>query len=156
MVDPKFLPHGELHYKWKGGRKNNTAGYVMIRDPNNPMSESNGYVLEHRLIMSKKLNRILTEDELVHHINGIKNDNRLENLDLISIADHIRHHKSWPKQDIELIRKYYNNAPREYLMNLFPTKSWEAIKFQGQKQGIKRKYMRRKTGTNMNKRIGVK
>lgn len=82
----KSAPKGERHPGWKGGRTirkvGDGYGYVLIRMPSHPNAAGNGYVREHRLVMEKKLGRYLTKDEVVHHINGIKNDNRPENLAL--------------------------------------------------------------------------
>jgi HNH endonuclease len=74
---------GEKSPAWRGG-KQMRRGYVWTWCPDHP-SRSNtakAYVLEHRLVMEKHLGRYLTRDEHVHHINGIRDDNRIENLEL--------------------------------------------------------------------------
>ena len=83
---------GASNSNWKGGRVGNGDGYIAIwvddKSPYFSMSTLNGYVLEHRFIMAQHLNRCLFKSEQVHHINGIKDDNRIENLELISRTDH--------------------------------------------------------------------
>lgn len=74
--------------KWKGGRTISPLGYVQISAPNHPNKSSRGYVFEHRLVVEKSLGRYLTSEEIVHHLNGRKTDNRLENLAVVSRHNH--------------------------------------------------------------------
>jgi len=62
------------------GKCKTTSGYFNICAPNHPNKTKHGYVLEHRLVMEEFIGRYLTSEEIVHHINGIKSDNRIENL----------------------------------------------------------------------------
>ncbi|MEI8129497.1 MAG: HNH endonuclease [bacterium] len=60
--------------------------------PNHPKAIKYGYVLEHRVIVENNLNRILNDDEVIHHINENKKDNRIENLEVTSKSEHTSHH----------------------------------------------------------------
>lgn len=85
------VPTGERHGmwgrrgdkcpNWKGGRVR-ARNYILIHNPNHPRATKDGYVYEHRLVMEKVLGRYLESWEIVHHKNGIKDDNCPENLEL--------------------------------------------------------------------------
>lgn len=78
----------EKHWNWNGGKYIDKNGYIRILSPNHPFAMSDGYVREHRLIMEQKLGRYLMPLEDVHHINRNKQDNRIENLELIPHYKH--------------------------------------------------------------------
>lgn len=79
---------GDLHYSWRGGKRKDPRGYVLIYSPDHPHPEGGRYVREHRLVMERSLGRYLETFEYVHHKNGVKNDNRLENLQLVNTHNH--------------------------------------------------------------------
>lgn len=76
--------NGSKNPRWNGGKYTDVAGYVHIKAPSHPYSDSRGYVSEHRLVIEQKLGRYLLPTEHVDHINEIKNDNRPENLQVVS------------------------------------------------------------------------
>lgn len=81
---------GAEHPQWTGGRFVRKDGYVLVRNPKNPIK----HILEHRLIMSNHIGRELKINEDVHHKNENKSDNRIENLELLSHGEHTTlHHK---------------------------------------------------------------
>ena len=73
---------GPDHPRWKGGRDINSGGYVRLVDHIHPNRTKENRILEHIKVMSNYLGRPLINGENVHHINGIRDDNRIENLEL--------------------------------------------------------------------------
>ncbi len=99
---PQTGKFAEKSFSWNGGVIN-TRGYKLIYVKNHPFARKVGgnyrYILEHRLVMEKHLGRYLKPDEIVHHKNRDRMDNRIENLELESQHDHSKNHLSqaWAK-----------------------------------------------------------
>lgn len=80
---------GEDNPNWKGGKMQTSDGYInIVMTPQDCISFSSmipkkSYVFEHRLVMARHLSRALLPWEIVHHKNGIRKDNRIENLELM-------------------------------------------------------------------------
>lgn len=81
---------GERSHLWKGGRRKHAAGYIQVKRRDHPHAGKDGYVMEHRLVMEAHLGRYLTADEEVHHLDGVKSNNQLENLQVLSVTEHRR------------------------------------------------------------------
>lgn len=82
---------GTYHQKYK---------VITCPDPSHPNCESRGRIREHVWVMSQHLRRPLRKGEMVHHKNGIRDDNRIENLELC-------HHGQPPGQRVDDKIKYY-------------------------------------------------
>lgn len=86
---------GDKNPYWNGGESHH-QGYKMIRCIS---EEGSLYKREHRLIVEDLIGRPLKEDEVVHHINGVRDDNRVENLKIMTRSAHIKLH--WEQGDFK-------------------------------------------------------
>lgn len=89
---------GNRNARWGGGIYHSTEGYIMrVVPPGHHLRQAHGYAYEHDLIMEKMLGRPLdTAIEIVHHLNGVRDDNRPENLAIETRSVHAREHTSVP------------------------------------------------------------
>lgn len=90
----------EKNQQWRGGRIVDYLGYVRVHFRSHKKADINGYVKEHVLVAENKIGRPIRQDEVVHHINEIKTDNRPENLEVLTRGAHFSHHKReyWAKK----------------------------------------------------------
>jgi hypothetical protein len=78
-----------------------TSGdYIYLKIPNHPYADKKGYILEHRFVMEKYLGRFLLSKEIVHHIDEIKTNNVISNLEIHTSSSHAKHHN--PKKRLVL------------------------------------------------------
>ena len=86
--------------RWKGGRIVDKDGYLLIYSPDHPYRNRHKYVREHRLVIENNIGRFLAPFEIVHHIDGNKKNNNVDNLLLLTQGEHaslhlkIRHAKN--------------------------------------------------------------
>lgn len=103
--------------RWNGGRHTATNGYVLVYKPEHRFADTKGYIGEHRLVAEATRGWPLDAGEVVHHINGVKADNRPENLVVMTSTQHGHEHteafvkrtRQWraehPDEDAEIRRQ---------------------------------------------------
>lgn len=74
---------GSANPAWRGGRSKQRDGYIWLA-----VVGEKRRVPEHRVIMERTLGRSLKKGEIVHHLNGVRDDNRPENLTVTTLKDH--------------------------------------------------------------------
>jgi hypothetical protein len=87
-----YNKRGPLSTSWRGGRVKDKDGYIYVYCPDHPAANAHGYIFEHRLVAEEMLGRLLDDNEVVHHKNDVRNDNRPENLEVMSRAEHMALH----------------------------------------------------------------
>lgn len=91
---------------YSGKRRLDKSGYVVYNDPNSIHCQTNGAVLEHRAVMGEFIGRRLLPHESVHHKNGDRSDNRIENLELWSrsqpYGQRVEDKIKWAREILEL------------------------------------------------------
>jgi hypothetical protein len=100
---------GSQHYRWNGGQLLDSHGYVKVRvGRGHPLADPNGYTSGHLLAWVQAGRRLPTADEVLHHINGDKQDNRPENLRLEKRVEHSKgHHAALADAAVRTLRELY-------------------------------------------------
>ena len=75
---------GDQHPKWKGGISDDGMGYLRL---------NKGKKRIHRIVVEKSLGRVLSSNEIVHHIDGDKTNNNISNLQIVTRSEHCQIHK---------------------------------------------------------------
>jgi len=112
---------GPANSNWRGGKTRHKAGYVMVRARDHPRAGRGSYVFEHILVAECPLGRHLVPGESVHHVNGVRDDNRPENLELwtrpqpagIRVSDAI----AWARQ---IYDRYVGSGPPPTILTASP------------------------------------
>lgn len=92
------------------GKQKSKKGYISLCVKTHPFAGKDRMVFEHRLVMEQHLERYLKPNEIVHHINGIKNDNRIENLQVMDHGKHTSIHNLGVKRSIAVRNKLSQKA----------------------------------------------
>lgn len=92
---------------WKGGRIMR-RGYVMLYMPGHPRADIKGYIPEHQVVACEARGRDLEPGEVVHHVNGVKDDNRPENLEILTADEHRAAHR---QDQSTIMRRFHQDNP---------------------------------------------
>ena len=92
---------GENSPNLKGGTKKNKHGYRLLLRPGHHRADTSGYVMEHIVVWEEETGAMLPDNCCIHHLNGIKDDNRIENLCAMLQSAHTVYHNTGTKKSDE-------------------------------------------------------
>ena len=92
-MSTRFVKGQKAHnFKGKVIHPGKGTDYYLVHLPGHPNCTASGYVREHRVLMENVIGRYLTKDEVVHHRDGDGLNNDINNLEIMTKAEHRRHH----------------------------------------------------------------
>ena len=105
---------GEKGANWKGGITTTKKGYKKVLQPNHPKAGKSGYVSEHILVWEKETGVTIPPNCCIHHLNGDKSDNRIENLCMMQHKAHTVFHHTGAKRSTETKARISDMAKKRY------------------------------------------
>ena len=96
---------GEKAANWHGGTSKTSKGYKQVLCPGHHRADSRGYVMEHILVWERESGTQLAHNCCIHHLNGVKDDNRIENLCVMLHNAHTKYHHTGSKRTRETREK---------------------------------------------------
>lgn len=103
---------GEKGSNWKGGIRTTKNGYRCVLMPEHKRADRNGYVMEHIVVFERETGVEIPLDCCIHHLNGNKSDNRIENLCMMTHSAHTKFHHLGSKRNEET-RKNISESKRK-------------------------------------------
>lgn len=104
---------GEKCNFWNGGKGKTSRGYNLIFQPDHHRADSRGYVLEHILVFEQETGISVPDGCCIHHLNGNKSDNRIQNLCMMQHTAHTVFHHTGAKRSTET-RKKISERKKKY------------------------------------------
>ena len=102
-----IFPKGEKHPCWKGGRIKQ-HGYILIHKPEHPRANKVGLIFEHIVVWEQTHGKLIPKGWQIHHLNGITNDNRQQNLVALPDKKH-KHILQAKAKRIQELEAFINN-----------------------------------------------
>lgn len=105
---------GKNASNWNGGVRKTRKGYVQILMPGHKRADKGGYVMEHIVVYEKAAGIEVPQNCCIHHLNGIKNDNRIENLCMMTNSAHTIYHHTGQKRSEETRKRISESKRKKY------------------------------------------
>lgn len=105
---------GKNATNWNGGVRRTSKGYIQILMPEHKRADKGGYVMEHIVVYEKATGIEVPRNCCIHHLNGIKNDNRIENLCMMTNSAHTIYHHTGQKRSEETRKRISESKRKKY------------------------------------------